>query len=114
MTTPRAEPAPIFTDTFALCTWLLGRLGDDARVLARRSCETALALLDAVVLALKDRERARRLVQADDHLLRLRMYLRLAGATDLLSEDQMLHALEAADGIGRQLGGWQRHQDQAS
>jgi hypothetical protein len=41
------------------------------------------------------------------------MHLRLAGAIGLLDEQQVLFALEYADRIGRQLGGWQRARDTA-
>jgi hypothetical protein len=99
---------PLFNDAFQLCQWLLGRLGEDPRVLPRSLCETALSLLRAVTLALKGRRRPERIEAAEDLLIVLRTQLRLAGATLCLNEEQMLHALERADQIGRQLGGWRR------
>lgn len=103
-----ASPAPLYADTFALCEWLVGRLGDDGRVLARTVCQTALRLLEAVALALKGRAREAHLDLADERLIALRVHLRLAGAAGYLSEEQMVHALAGADLIGRQLGGWRR------
>jgi len=105
--------APIFTDTFALCEWLLQRLDREQGVLARTICNTAVQLLEEITFALKDRRRDERLEEADERLIALRMHLRLAGAIGLLDEQQVLFALECADRIGRQLGGWQRARDTA-
>jgi hypothetical protein len=41
------------------------------------------------------------------------MHLRLAGAIEILDEQQVLFALAYADRIGRQLGGWQRARNTA-
>jgi hypothetical protein len=100
--------APLYTDCLALAEWLLGHFQEDERVLPRELCTLGLALLDAVVLALKERESEAQIEQADTLLLRLRMRLRLTPALHLLEERQMLHGLERADAIGRQLGGWLR------
>ena len=103
--------APIYGDTFALCEWLIGRFGDDPRVLPRRICKGALSLLDAVSLALKARQREDHVKAADQQLICLRTQLRLAAATGYLRESQVIHALAQAEGIGRQLGGWMRKLD---
>jgi hypothetical protein len=100
--------APIFADTFGLCQWLLERLDSQPGVLARTICNTGLKLLEAIALALKGRLREERLEEADERLITLRLQLRLAETTGLLTEDQTLFALENAARIGRQLGGWQR------
>jgi hypothetical protein len=105
--------APIFTDTFALCQWLLHHFDREPSILARRLCDNALVLLEVVTLALRDRLRDERLEEADERLIALRLHLRLAGETGLLNEQQLLFALDGADRIGRQLGGWQRSLDQA-
>ena len=107
------EPAPLFTDTFALATWLVERRGGSADVLPRRVLEVAVRLLEDVTAALKGRDRHERLSAADEGLLTLRTLLRLDAATGGLTEAQLLHALELADRIGRQIGGWQRHLDEA-
>lgn len=106
--TVRSPEAPLFGDTFALCEWLLGRLDGSDKVLARTICGVALDLLSDVTLALKDRGREARVEDADQQLITLRVQLRLAGATGLLDEKQLLYALEAINTIGRQLGGWRR------
>jgi len=108
-----ANRAPIYTDTFALCEWLFNHLDNEPGILARTLCHNALKLLEVIALALKDRERNERVDEADDRLLTLRLQLRLAGATGLLDEQQLLFALECADRIGRQIGGWQRALDRA-
>ncbi len=102
------KAAPIFGDANRLCAWLLEQLGQDDRVLARRICTTALELLEAVALAVKNRRREERIERADEALIALRIELRLAEATGLLAESQVLFALKQADGVGRQLGGWHR------
>ena len=102
------KEAPLFVDASRLCAWVLERLGKRDEVLARRLCSTALDLLEHLTLALKRRDREDRIEAADEDLIVLRVELRLAAATELLSERQMLFALEQADAIGRQLGGWRR------
>jgi hypothetical protein len=104
----RATRAPLYRDAFALCEWLVGRLGDDDRVLARAVCARGLALLEAVCLALKGRRREANIDIADEQLIALRIELRLAAAAGYLTEAQVVHAMQRADAIGSQLGGWLR------
>ncbi len=108
-----SEPSPLYTDTFALCEWLLNHLDREPGVLAQTLCQTALTLLETIAFALKNRLRDERLDEADERLLALRLQLRLAGSTGLLTESQVLFALESANRIGRQIGGWQRVMDSA-
>lgn len=98
--------AALYTDTQALCEWLFGHLGDDPRVLARALCEHALALHTHVVLALGNRRREEHIDRADEDLVALRAQVRLATRAGYFTEDQLVHAMERADTIGRQLGGW--------
>lgn len=105
---PQPQPAPVLVDTLQFAAWLEGRFGADPRELARSLCRRVLTLLDAVVLALKDRDRDGRLAEADETLICLRLQLRLAATCGLLSDAQATHALGFADRIGRQLGGWIR------
>ena len=102
------SPAPLYTDAFSLCEWLLGRFGEDPRLLPQSLCSNGLALLEAVTLALKGRRREDQIDVADERLISLRTQIRLAAAVGCLTEAQALHALERADVIGRQLGGWMR------
>lgn len=103
-----AGPAPVYVDAFALCEWLFQHLGDDGRVLPRALCSNALRLLEAVTLALQHRDTEGRVAEADERLIALRVHLRLASSAGLFTEPQMLHALEMADRVGRQIGGWLR------
>lgn len=64
--------------------------------------------MEHVVLALEGIDRLDHIDDADAQLILLRTQLRLAAATDHMTEAQMLHALTIADRMGRQLGGWQR------
>jgi hypothetical protein len=108
----RSDPAPLYSDGFALCAWLHGRLGERADELSRTVCRTALALLGYLVLALKapadGGARDAHIADADQSLVLLRVHIQLAESTDAITQDQSLHALEIADRIGRQLGGWRR------
>jgi hypothetical protein len=103
-----AGKAPIRIDALALCQWILGRFHEDARELPRALCREALTLTRSIVLALKGRAREHRLEHADEALVTLRLYLRIAEDTGLLTDEQVVHAFELADRVGRQLGGWMR------
>ncbi len=103
-----APEAPLFTDAFSLCQWLLEHFTDEKHRLALRIQDNALALLDDLVLALKNRDRHERLDAVDNRLITLRIQLRLAETLNLMSESQLLHCLEYTDSLGRQLGGWLR------
>lgn len=104
--TPSSNPAPIYTDTFKLCQWLLDHFDNTPHVLAQRITICALDLLQAITLALKGRRREDQVDIADENLIILRTHIRLAQACGLLSESQMIHVLQQANLIGRQLGGW--------
>ena len=107
------DPAPLFTDSYDLTVWLLAHFDTNRSHLAVDLCRLALTLLDAVTQALRDRDDIEALDQADDLLTALRLRLRLAGEIELLQERQMLHALERADTIGRQIGALLRHRGAA-
>lgn len=101
-------PAPLLVDTAALCAWLLARLGDDTRELPRIVCHQAWTLHESIVLALKNRRREHHVENADETLITLRAAVRMACEADYLTRDQLMYAMEQADKIGRQLGGWLR------
>lgn len=102
------KPAPLFVDANDLCQWLLDHLNHADDILARRICSTCLDLLEAVTLALKDRDRGLNIDRADQELICLRVHIRLAETLGRLTERQAVHAFERMDTIGRQLGGWMR------
>lgn len=114
MSPNNVKRAPIFTAAWDLNVWIQRHLGEGGQVLATAAARESLALLDALVFALKGIERAEQLVLADRHLIRLRMRLRLAQETGLLTERQLEYLLRLTDDIGRQLGGWQKQLDRAS
>lgn len=106
--------APIFTATWDLVVWVLKKASSKAQdPLAEALAQEALQLLDTVTLALKNIRRDEALHDADLILLRLRLRLRLAMETELLSERQGRYAIEQTDAIGRQIGGWQKAQNQS-
>ena len=100
--------APLFVDALALCQWLLGRFDAAGRPLEQRLIGLALELFETLTLALKGRERAARIEEADELLIRLRALLRLAADSGRLTADQYAYVLDRINSIGRQLGAWQR------
>ncbi len=106
----KKAPAPLYVDATALCQWLLEHFDHADSVLGRELCRQSLVLLDTLCLALKGFKRPERIAAADESLVKLRAKLRLAQQIGLLTQAQMLFALESADLIGRQLGGWARSQ----
>ncbi len=106
--TNNEQRAPLYLDCFELAEWLIGQFDTLAGELPSSICRLGLELLDAITLALKDRDREMQLDRADAALICLRQRLRLANALNLVEEEPMLHALELCDGIGRQIGGWWR------
>lgn len=96
--------APLFVRCLDLAVWLM-RHPRDTSV----TSGPALALLDAVVLALKGFDRERNLEDADAAASVLRVRVRLAHELGHLDEKQLLHAAGQLDDIGRQLGGLQHH-----
>lgn len=106
-----ANQAPLFRDAYSLCVWILGRLEGNPRPLARAICSNAIRLSESITLALKNRRREERLEELDERLVTLRLQVRLAVDTRALTQQQALFALEQADRIGRQLGGWLRSLD---
>ena len=105
---------PIFTRTYDLLTWLVPASNHFPR--AQRHTVTQ-RLLDAA-FDLRERleeanirhgsTRMERLVQADEALARVRLYLRLTARWGWLSSGQYEHVAVMVHEIGRLLGGWQR------
>ena len=106
-------PAPIFTATYDLASWVLKVLNDNPDQVSRDLCSRALELLSLITFALKGRDRLMRLDAADEILIRIRLDLRLAADLGLIEQRQALHGLEMADGVGRQLGAWLRAEERA-
>lgn len=102
------DVAPLYRDATRLYEYLAPICSSDPRPLSAALQTGALRLAEAIVLALKDRDRDQRLDEADERLLLLRLHLRLGESTKLLTSGQALHAAAIADEIGRQLGGWRK------
>lgn len=104
----------IFTRTFDLLHWLLPKSERFPRIyrstVTQRLMDAALdvqeALLEAQVY--RDKIRLRHLRQADAHLHKVRLYLRLVHQWQWLSPGQYEHASRMVAEIGRLLGGWIR------
>ena len=108
------EEMPIFTKTQDFLTWLLpatnhfprahrhtftGRLLDAAFELRERLDEANLR---------KGEARLERLQLADEALVKVRLYLRLASKWDWLSKSQYQHVSAMVVEIGKLLGGWRK------
>ncbi|HNC99783.1 MAG TPA: hypothetical protein PKW90_26885, partial [Myxococcota bacterium] len=88
--------------------WLTTVLPADAPV-ARRAHEVALELVEHVHLALSGFDPDIEVEAADRAAARLRALLRVALELGLISDGALLHGARLLEGIGRQLGGWQRY-----
>lgn len=102
----------ILTRTYDLLQWLLPKAERFPRLyrntITQRLMGAALdfqeALFDAQ--AYEDKIRLRHLRQADAHLNKVRLYLRLAHQWDWLSSGQYEHGSRMVAEVGRLLGGW--------
>jgi hypothetical protein len=101
---------------FDLLVWLLPKSERFPRSyrfsLTQRMMDAALDLQDALIGAETQRGQGRRraLVEADRHLARLRVYLRLAHHWQWLNDGQYAHVSRMVLEIGRLLGGWLRRE----
>jgi four helix bundle protein len=108
------KESPIFARTHDLVLWLLARAESFPRsqrfVLTKRLQDAALDFQEKLVEASLGRrgDQARRLVEADVELGKLRFYLRLCHEMGWLSTGQYGHASRMAAEVGRLLGGWMK------
>jgi hypothetical protein len=77
-------------------------------VLAQRMEEAALSFQDTILWATKTGRKLPALLDADDHLERLRLYNRIAVRMRLSSPGQLEHLSRMLEELGRLLGGWMR------
>jgi hypothetical protein len=109
-----ADNAIILTRTFDLLAWLLPKADRFPRThrntVTQRMMDAALdaqeALFDA--LAHGGSTRQRYLRDADAHLNKLRLYLRLAHHWQWLNDGQYRHVSAMVAEIGRLLGSWRQ------
>lgn len=106
------EEMVIFTRTFDLLTWLLpsaeGFPKAQRFTVTKRLTDAALDFQEALfhANARRDGERLEYLQEADAHLDKLRLYLRLVYQWQWLSVGQYEHVSKMVEEIGRLLGGW--------
>jgi len=106
--------SPIFTKTFDLVSWLVGRAESFPRsqrfVVTKRLLDACLNLQERLVEAnaANGREKRTKLALADAELDKVRLYLRLAYRWGWLSDGQYEHAAGMVAEVGRLLGGWKR------
>jgi hypothetical protein len=102
----------IFTRTYDLLKWLLPKAERFPKVyrstVTQRLMGSALDFQEALfeAQAHRDKIRQRHLRQADAHLNKVRLYLRLAHDWRWLSMGQYEHVSRMVAEIGRLLGGW--------
>ncbi len=111
-----ADDLIILTRTLDLLRWLLPRAEDFPKhqrfVLTKRLTDAALDFQETLFLARAHTGNCRRqhLRDADAHLNRLRLYLRLVHEWDYLTAGQYEHVSKMVAEIGRLLGGWVKSQ----
>jgi hypothetical protein len=102
----------IFTRTFDLLDWLLPKAEKFPKLyrstITQRLLNAALDFQEAILEAeqYQDKIRLRLLRQADVHLHKVRLYLRLITKWHWLSLGQYEHVSRMVTEIGRLLGGW--------
>ncbi len=106
------EEMIIFTRTYDLLTWLLPRcetFPKAQRLVVTQRLQDAILNFQETIFdanATSGRERGKLLAQADAHLNKLRMYVRLAHQWDWLTVGQFEHVSRMIAEVGRLLGGW--------
>lgn len=107
-----ASEMVIFTRTYDLLKWLLPKLERFPKLyrgtITQRLMGSALDFQEALFDAQSytGSIRLRHLHQADSHLNKLRLYLRLAHEWGWLSPGQYEHVSRMVSEVGRLLGGW--------
>lgn len=107
-----SEEMVIFARTYDLITWLLPRAAKFSKsqrfVVTKRLQDALLDFQETIydANAHSGRDRLACLQQADAHLNKLRLYLRLVHAWGWLSDGQYQHVSKMVAEVGRLLGGW--------
>ena len=108
------QEMPIFTRSYDLLTWLLPATNHFPRAhrhtFTVRLLNAAFDLRERLEEANLRRGQARleRLIQADEALARLRVYVRLAAKWEWLDAGQYEHVAAMLTEIGKLLGGWRK------
>lgn len=107
-----ASEMVIFTRTYDLLNWLLPKADRFPKLyrstVTQRLLEATLNFQESLLAAQAYREkiRLRHLKEADVHLSKVRLYLRLVHDWGWLSRGQYEHVSGMVAEIGRLLGGW--------
>lgn len=102
----------IFPRTYDLLSWLLPRSerfpAAQRFVVTKRLQDAALDFQETIFLANahSSRQRLAHLQDADAHLNKLRLYLRLAHQWQWITAGQYEHVSKMVTEVGRLLGGW--------
>jgi hypothetical protein len=113
------EEMVIFTRSYDLLTWLLPATNSFPRAhrhtFTQRMLEAAFDLREALEVAnlRKGAARSERLRVADEALVRLRLYVRLAAHWRWFTDGQYAHVAQMLAEVGRLLGGWQKQTSEA-
>lgn len=108
------EEMVIFTRTFDLLTWIIPASDKFPKaqrfIITKRLTDATLDFQEALFHANAHRntERYAYLQQADAHLNKVRLYLRLVYQWQWLNSGQYAHVSTMIEEIGRLLGGWMR------
>ena len=108
--------APLYVHAHDLDVWLVARVGgwgeSGQRLIGAALVDAAHAVLGGVSVGLTfPRARVDALRAADHALLNLRVLARVAHDAGLFDRTQRRFVIDAADAMGRMLGGWRRRVD---
>ena len=109
---PTTRDLVIFSQTYDLLTWLLPQCEHFPKsqrfVVTQRLMAAALDFQETIfeANARGGPQRLQLLFEADGHLNKLRLYLRLSNRWAWLSAGQYEHVSRMVVGIGKLLGGW--------
>lgn len=111
------EQSPVFAKCYDLLVWLntllTGFPKDQRFRLAMRIEDSAFALHECLLRAVRSPRRQAQLAEADVQLDKLRFYLRLAQDSRCINTRQYEHAAAQCAEIGRLLGGWMKSNQSA-
>ena len=104
------KESPIFIKTYDLMKWLLQHTQKFPKsqrfVLALRVQDSPLNFYETLIAAVRRKNAADNLLQADSELEKLRHHLRLCRDLQLLSIGRFNHAARIMEEIGKLLGAW--------
>ncbi len=110
MTEPSSRQSPIFTKSYDFILWLLEHTEKFPKSerfrLARRLEDSVFAFYELLIQTTRSPRKPYLLLKADVELEKVRLYIRMAEARQLINPRQYHHAAERLTEIGKLLGGW--------